>query len=305
MERNARVIMVATFLIATLVGLLFFYRWIAPADPDANQRDLTILFDGSVSGLSIGSEVRYLGVPVGRVESIALSDRFPGKVSVVFGSTTALPEPSKIVGMLEGQGITGLSIIELSDRSSENPGFVVPDGTIPGYPSLLSQLAGSADRITSSVESTLSRLNNLLSEETANDLATTIAELKTLSGNLASASGDIDTLMESAGRVADELEATLPTFRAVAERLDSEVLPAIAGAGESIESASGEVAVTLNENREALGSLINRDLPSLIGLSDDLGRALLELDRLMGNINDEPGALLYGERARDVEIDLD
>jgi phospholipid/cholesterol/gamma-HCH transport system substrate-binding protein len=303
MERNARIILVTTFVLLSVLALAGFYQWIKGPDPDKMGTDMAILFDGSVSGLSIGSEVRYLGVPIGRVNSIALSRDYPGRVDVTFGSREALPSTDSIVALLEAQGITGLSIIELRERTTDTPGFEVPPGVIPGYPSLFSQLAGSAGRITSSVENTLQRLDNLLTDETAADLAVTIAELRTLSENLAAASADIDQLMASAGRVSQELETTLPEFRSVAERLDEEVLPTVAEAGRSLRSATDAVAATLGENGEEVQALLNQELPALVGLTDDLASTLRELNSLLGNINDEPGALLYGESVREVEID--
>ncbi len=305
MERNARIILVATFVVISLLALVGFYQWIKGPDPESLGTDTAILFDGSVSGLSIGSEVRYLGVPVGRVSSISLSREYPGRVNVSFGSREELPPAKDIAAFLEAQGITGLSIIELRARSQENPGFEVPDGVIPGYPSLFSQLAGSAGRITQSVETTLARLDQLLSEQAAEDLAATIQQLRVLSTNLAEATGDIDALMGSASRVSAELESTLPEFRAVAQRLDREVLPAVADAGRSLEAATSSVAGTLEDNREELDALLQHELPTLVGLTDDLARTLGELDRLLGNINDEPGALLYGETVREVEISRD
>ncbi len=302
MERNARIIMVATFVAITLLALVLFYRWIQGPDPDKMGTERAILFDGSVSGLSIGSEVRYLGVPIGRVRSISLSRDYPGRVDVIFGSKEALPPAGSMVALLEAQGITGLSVIELRSRSNENPGFEVPEGVIPGYPSLFSQLAGSAGRITTSVENTLTRLDGLLSDQTAEDLSVSISQLRTLSANLAAASDDIDGLMASANRVSGQLETALPDFQSVAQRLDTEVLPAVANAGRSLQSATDQVALTLGENSEEIQSLLAKDLPTLVGLTDDLAATLQELNQLLGNINDEPGALLYGENVREVEI---
>ncbi len=303
MERNARIILVTTFVLLSLLALAGFYQWIKGPDPQKMGNELTILFDGSVSGLSIGSEVRYLGVPIGRVNDIALSREYPGRVDVSFGSREALPAVENIVALLEAQGITGLSVIELRERADETPGFEVPPGVIPGYPSLFSQLAGSAGRITSSVEHTLQRLDRLLSDQAAEDLGVTIAELRTLSENLATASTDIDELMTSAGRVSAELENTLPAFRSVAQRLDSEVLPTVTEAGRSLQSATDAVSNALGENGEEVQALLSEELPALVGLTDDLAGTLRELNRLLGNINAEPGALLYGESVREVEID--
>lgn len=303
MERNARIIMVATFLVLSVLGLVAFYQWIKGPDPEDMGVDMAILFDGSVSGLSIGSQVRYLGVPVGRVNSISLSRDYPGRVDVTFGTRENLPPVEDMIALLEAQGITGLSIIELQARNMESPGFEVPPGVIPGYPSLFSQLAGSAGRITSSVEATLAKLDNLLSEQAADDLGATIGELRTLSENLAAATTDIDQLMSSASRVSAELEATLPEFRSVAQRLDEEVLPTVAEAGRSLSSATDAVAGTLGENGEEIQLLLTEELPALVGLTDDLAETLQELNALLGNINDEPGALLYGETVKEVEID--
>ena len=305
MERNARLILVATFIGITVIGLLLFYRWIQGPDPEKLGTDLAILFDGSVSGLSIGSEVRYLGVPVGKVSRIALSREYPGRVDVVFGSRENLPPAEAMVAALQAQGITGLSIIELSDRNGAEPAFEVPPGVIPGYPSLFSQLAGSAGRISGSVEATLGRLNEILDEKTAEDLSATVAQLRILSSNLAAATGDIDSLVASAARVSAELEQTLPEFCAAAQRLDEEVLPTVSEAGRSLKQVTDSAADALGDNREAIEQLLVQDLPTLVGIANDLTATLRELNDLVGNINDEPGALLYGENVKEVEIERD
>ena len=58
MERRARLIMVTLFLLVT--GTLFsvFYRWITAPTEAAETEPRAIQFQGSVSGLSIGSEAR-------------------------------------------------------------------------------------------------------------------------------------------------------------------------------------------------------------------------------------------------------
>lgn len=305
MERNARIILVTTFIVISMIALIAFYRWVRGPDPEKLGVDTAILFDGSVSGLSIGSEVRYLGVPVGRVSSISLSREFPGRVDVVFGSRESLPPPERMVALLQAQGITGLSIIELRERSEEAPGFEVPDGVIPGYPSLFAQLAGSAGRISSSVEATLGRINAVLSEQTAEDLSVAIQQLRTLSGNLATASENVDELVASAARIGSAMEETLPEFRSTAQRLNRDVLPTVAEAGRSIKQATDSVNMALGDNREAIEQLLSKDLPTLIGITDQLAVTLRELDRLLASVNEEPGALLYGEKVREVVIPND
>lgn len=301
MERRAQVILVVGFLLFTLAGLVFFLRWISP-DKAPRGEERLVQFNGSVSGLSVGSGVRYLGVPAGQVMSIGLSPDRPGRVDVIIASDQALPESNTLVGLLEAQGITGLSVIELRNRSASHAPLEVPEGAIPGYPSVFSQVSGSAIAVARNAESTLSRINQLLDEETVEDLSVAISQLRSLSENLAHATTGIDELVSSVARVSEELETTLPAYRVLAQRLDSEVIPSVVKAGESIQSTSDALGETLGDNRKEIDQLLKQELPTLIGLGDELSRTLQELYQLLGNINDQPGALLYGEQVIEVEI---
>jgi phospholipid/cholesterol/gamma-HCH transport system substrate-binding protein len=302
MERNARLILVSSFLLFTLITIILFYRWIQqPEATDADDSRL-VQFNSSVSGLSIGSEVRYLGVPVGRVTAIRLSPDYRGRVDVTIASDQALPPSNELVALLEAQGITGLSIIELQDRPSDLDTFEHNAATIPGRPSVLGQLSGSAGRISDSVEQTLQRINDMLDADSMADLDATLRHTRELSENLATASQQFDEVLSNANNISEELARTLPDFRAVAQRLDREVLPALTSAGESLQTVGDAAAGVINDNRAEIDQLINRELPTLIGVTDELADTLQEINRLVGNINGQPGALLYGEQVKEVEI---
>jgi phospholipid/cholesterol/gamma-HCH transport system substrate-binding protein len=302
MERNARLILVSSFVIVTLLAAVLFYRWIQAPKAENMGEEHLIQFDGSVSGLSIGSEVRYLGVAIGRVSAIALSPSHHSRVDVGIGTRQPLPDAQNLVAFLEPQGITGLSIIEIENRPDLTHTFVAPAGVIPGYPSVISRLSGSASRIAGSLEQTLARLNTLLDDESIADLDATLRQTRVLTANLAGASAQLEELMTSAASVSRELENTMPDVRGLVRRLDREVLPTVVAAGKSLEAATRAVADSIGDNREELDQLIEQDLPTLIGVTDDLAITLQEFTRLMGNINSQPGALLYGEQVREVEI---
>tara|TARA_R110001599_G_scaffold351965_1_gene585317 strand:+ start:6718 stop:7635 length:918 start_codon:yes stop_codon:yes gene_type:complete len=303
MERNARLILVFSFVLLTLLAMFFFYRWIQQPETTGKDESRRVQFNSSVSGLSVGSEVRYLGVPIGRVTAIGLSPDYPGRVDVTIGSDQPLPPSSELVALLEAQGITGLSIIELENRPPNLDSFENDTATIPGRPSVLSQLSGSAERISGSVEQTLLRINDMLDEDSMADLHATLRHTRELSENLAAASEQFDAVLSNANNISEQLIRTLPDFRAVAQRLDREVLPTLTSAGESLQTAGDVAASAINDNRAEIDQLINNELPTLIGVSDKLADTLQEINRLVANINDQPGALLYGEQVREVEID--
>ncbi|MFT5483483.1 MAG: phospholipid/cholesterol/gamma-HCH transport system substrate-binding protein [Halieaceae bacterium] len=305
MERQARFILVGFFLLLTISGLILFYNWITAANDVVNSEPRDIQFQGSVSGLSIGSDVRYLGVQIGRVSSITLSPSEAGRVDVAIESSKGLPAAEQLIAALEAQGITGLSIIELRDKQPGEASFPLASGVIAGYPSLLSRLSTSADDITASTAAVLTKINTLLSEENLTALSGTIAEAQTLTTNLAAASVQMEELVASVTRITAELEETLPDYRAMAISLDQEMVPAVVAAGNSLQDASDAVAEAVGTNQPQLRRLLQKDLPTLIGLTDDLARSLDGINQTMGNINDEPGAIFFGEQVREVEISLE
>ena len=305
MERNARVILVTTFVLLTGLAIFLFGRWINAPDEEDSFEQRLIEFNGSVSGLSVGSEVRYLGVSVGRVLSIELSEDHLGRVDVTMGTDQRLPQSSKLIAILEPLGITGLSLIELQNRPDDMESFTTESDIIPGYPSVVSQISGSAGRIATSIENALNQIATVVDEESIAELDEILRQTRRLTENLAQASSNFEDLIESTGRIGSELEQTLPEFRAAARRLDQEVLPAITAAGESLSAVSESAAGTIEDNRAELQLLVERELPTLVGVTDDLAETLQEMNRLMGNINGEPGALLFGEQVQEVEIDRD
>ena len=304
MERRAQFLLVAVFLLLSVGSVVWFMRWISPAEGDAFEQRL-VQFDGSVSGLSVGGEVRYLGVPVGRVLDIGLNPQRTGRVDVQIGLDHPLPDSADLIALLEPQGITGLAVIGLRDRDATSAPVDVAPGVIPGQPSVFSAVSASAQQLAKQAEIALTRFNALLSQETIENFVVTARELRSLAGNLSRASGDVDALLASLGRVSTQVEAALPAYRSLALRLEDDLFPTMIDAGQSLQATSDTLAATVGENREQVKQMLQQDLPSLIRVGDELAITLQELQRLARNINNQPGALLYGAPVKEAEIPLE
>jgi phospholipid/cholesterol/gamma-HCH transport system substrate-binding protein len=304
MERRAQFVLVAVFLLLSIAGLVGFLRWITPSEGDSVERRL-VQFDSSVSGLSVGSVVRYLGVPVGRVLDITLNRERTGRVDVQIGLDESLPDSDKLIALLEPQGITGLSLVELRDRGPVSLATDVESGVIPGKASILSTISNSAAELSEQAALALTRLNALLKEETITNFEDTLRQLRDFTGNLSQASGGADALLASLTRVSEQLEVALPAYSSLALQLETDLLPTIVEAGESIQHTSDVLAANVDENSDEIRQLLQQDLPSLIRLSDEFAHTLRELSRLARNVNNQPGALLYGAPVPEADIPLD
>ena len=198
MERRAQFLLVAIFLLVSIGGLIAFMRWISPESEVSLDRRL-VQFEGSVSGLSVGSEVRYLGVPVGRVLGIGLSAERVGRVDVWLGLDETLPASDQLVGLLEPQGITGLSLVELRDRETDAATIDVSAGVMPGQPSILSEVSDAALQIVQQTNETLTQVRAILSEQMLDNLEATAGEVRILTGNLARAFSGVHCVAGHAG----------------------------------------------------------------------------------------------------------
>ena len=83
MERDARYATLALFALACIAAAVAFVWWYSGRGDQRDYRNYEIYFQGTVSGLSKGSPVRYLGVDVGRVTALGVDKQDAGRVKVV------------------------------------------------------------------------------------------------------------------------------------------------------------------------------------------------------------------------------
>src|SRR6202007_1763784 len=77
-----------------------------------------IYFTGSVSGLEKGAAVRYLGVPVGRVNDLRIDPRDSSRAEGIVDVDSPPPISEQTVAELALQGVTALLYIDLSEDRS-------------------------------------------------------------------------------------------------------------------------------------------------------------------------------------------
>ena len=113
METRARYLLVGVFTIVGLVAVMGFTLWLAKVQIDRTYAQYDIVFD-SVAGLGQASTVRYNGVEVGKVLSIALDRDDPALVRVRIEIYASTPVREDTLATLSSQGVTGVSFVALA-----------------------------------------------------------------------------------------------------------------------------------------------------------------------------------------------
>ena len=111
MENRSNNILVGSIVLSLLVVTVVFLVWLAGFGGSSEKR-YDILFKTSVDGLAKGSAITFSGVPVGKVEDIAVMPDQPELIRV----RVAVKQDTPI---LQGTTATGVS----SRTSARHPGL--------------------------------------------------------------------------------------------------------------------------------------------------------------------------------------
>jgi ABC-type transporter Mla subunit MlaD len=113
-------------------------------------------FEDNVSGLSVGSQVRYKGVRVGVVRGLALSED-GDRVEVVLSVRQGTPLKEGVVAVLGSMGVTGASLISLEGGQGAR---LEPGARIASGDGFLKKMTGRADAISERAQGAVERLTS-------------------------------------------------------------------------------------------------------------------------------------------------
>ena len=65
METRAHHLLIGSFMLVFLTGIVAFVLWLAKSEVDREVARYNVFFTGSVAGLGLGGDVRFNGIKVG------------------------------------------------------------------------------------------------------------------------------------------------------------------------------------------------------------------------------------------------
>ena len=146
----------------------FVYWYTDQKDKRTYQR-YEIYYDGTVSGLTAGSPVRYLGVDVGKVARIMLDPKNRKRVEVVADIEESAPIDARTLALLSLQGVTGLLFIDLEEDPKATSNGPLPMGehypVIRSAPSDLDVFLRSLPALANHATDLVDHMDQVFSEE--------------------------------------------------------------------------------------------------------------------------------------------
>jgi phospholipid/cholesterol/gamma-HCH transport system substrate-binding protein len=289
MEIRASYLLVGTVVLVLIAGLAAFSVWLVNADIDRQVEPYRIAFAGSVTGLQEGSQVRYRGVPIGRVTDIRIDPERVEWVLVEIEVDRGTPIRQDTVASLEMQGITGIAYVQLRGGTQDSATLVATGNEsmpeIPSQRSTIERLFESTPELLVRSLGLVDRATVLLSEENLRALTKTLQNLETVTASLAAHGDDLGAVLGEArgvaqgvGSVVEKLGALATDLRQLSAKVDARV-----------DGVGDELSVTLADTRQAANTLgrASGSLEEMVGelrqpASDFAATGLYEFTQLVG-----------------------
>jgi len=219
MATKAQKVRLSIFLISSSTVLLLFFIILVGNRLLKRMDTYYIVYeDISVTGLEIGSAVKFHGVQVGRVSALAVKDAASILIEIEVERGTPIKEDTEAILTLIG--ITGLKFVELVGGSVESEPLP-PGSTIIAGQSLFETISGSAEVLLAKLEQVINNLNQMTGPETSESINRTL-------NAVASLSTELDTLVRvnrsALTSTMTELEITMKNLSSTTERIDSTMI---------------------------------------------------------------------------------
>lgn len=309
MDREANYVAIGAFVLLVVVMAAGFVLWYSDAGDGQAVRRYEIYFDGSVSGLSEGSTVRYLGVAVGRVMRIGIDPRDPGRVRVVADIQESTPIEADTVARLALQGVTGLLTINLQPRT---PGAAPPQRVesmkfpvIPSEQSQFDVLVSSLPDVVAKAGEALDRMNTILSDQNVAAVEAALANAERASADLPAAVADARVMFRDMKDAANEMQTTMEGLGALSGTGGEDVKAAAARLREvadTLASTATRLDRLVANSEDNVGRFAEEGLAEFEQLMRETRNAVRSFDALTSSLEQDPSRLIYRPAPAGVEI---
>jgi len=309
MEREANYAAVGAFVLLVLAMAVGFIYWYSDARDAKSYERYEVYFEGSVSGLTVGSTVRYLGVDVGRVLALNIDRRSAERVQVIVELDAEAPVSSKTVAELSLLGVTGLLYIDLLGDAGTKK-LVAP---VVGerYPVIRSARSGfdviisGVPEVMGRVSEVAQRASRLLSDDNLDALSRTVANIDRASRDLPATLKEMDLLVRDLRGIARDFSQMTNSLQTAT----TETTPAIRKAVDRIGVVADNLATTsarldelMRNNEASLNDFAQHGLPEFERLLREGSSAADELEALSRSLRQDPSQLILQPPPRGIEV---
>jgi phospholipid/cholesterol/gamma-HCH transport system substrate-binding protein len=290
MEIRAKYLAVGMFTLTVFTAAMVFTMWLTGKNTGRGTAEYEISFTESVKGLSVNSDVLFVGIRVGRVKDITISDVNPGEVRVRVAIDDGTPVREDSRAVLDMRGITGSSVVSISGGTALSPILRADGGEIPEIPAEPSTL----NAVVTSVPQVMAKLERLLSEANITAVGRTVQALRDAAEALAAQLATPDGLPAKYATVADRLNMLLADVDAV---LVKDLAPGLTSFNDAMRHIDDTVLAVGPGMRQFSG----QGLADLRLLAADLRALTQAATRAVLRLESDPRRFFFGDQNKEFD----
>ncbi|WP_249976752.1 MlaD family protein [Vreelandella olivaria] len=304
METRAHHVLIGLFTLLTAVAALLFALWMSHAAGDRNYQPYRILFERSVSGLSVGGTVQYNGIEVGEVTELTLNPDDPRQVVVDIRVYEDTPIKIDTRAKLAFASITGSMSVQLYGGTPESPRLIdQTDDDMPfirADPSPIATLFEEGENMIENINTILKNVNELFDDNNREQAGNILNNIAQITDMIASQQAALDENMALFGDVSRQATSTLESIDTLSQeatqllRQEGQmVMESAANASRDVASAAQRIEQLVNDNAGAVENTLQgtQDIaPALAALRS----TLTTLDRITRQLEESPTDFFLG-----------
>lgn len=292
METRANYAIVGFFTIVVVLMAFGFVYWMSVYGREGKQERLIVRIPGSANGLSVGSPVRFNGIPIGTVRALDFDRHDPAYSLAVTEIRLDSPVYPTTRAVLEVQGFTGAAYIEFSGGNpKDEPILVTAQKTgkvaeINAVQSGVTNIVATASEIANKTDRILVTLQGFVNEN-RKPLTETIGNINVFTKALKDNAPGIDKFLESVSSLSG-------TIKNVSGRLDS----TLAAAEKLINAVDPKKLDDILANARKVSSDLATASGKVGGIVDEVHVAVKDVSTTIRNANDAIATYkTFGEHA--------
>lgn len=310
METRASYLLVGSFVLAIMAGAVVFVIWVTGTSAEKTVR-YHMRFAGSVTGLQVGSQVRFRGIPVGEVKAMQIveNETDPSKpiaIEVMIEIREDTPVRESTLGVLEVQGITGVSFVQLTSGPKPGPRLEPSTRTsksyIPTKPSSIEKIFKNFPELLAELTSLANQGRKLLADENIDKISRSLTHVEEIAANIAKESDEFGSLIIEGrgllqeGRLAlKEVPPMLEDASAAAKSITG-AADDIGGTARSFRKTSREIETMIKTNQQPIADFMATGLYDVSQFFVDARQLVTDLSRLTKKMESDPARFFFGDQ---------
>ena len=321
METRASYVAVGSFVLAVVFGLVVFATWLGKISIDSESDSYLIYFSGAVTGLQVGSPVRYRGIPVGTVTDIRIDPDNVERVQVTIDVTPGTPIVVSSIATLAIQGITGASFVQIVGGMQGEPLLEPEPGedlaVIASQPSSLAELLENFPRLLESATRLADAATRFLSEDNLESVTSILANVDALTQTLSDRSEEISSAVERLESLAVNVDGIVSEARVdlarLSDRVDTTLQTVdtelaltsveIRALAQSATATSDQITAFVRENRPGIREFTSGGINEFTLMVQELRTLATNLSRVAVRIENDPAQFLFGSSEQGVRVE--